>query len=70
MSRQTVFEVNGMKCGGCVAKAREALQAVPGLVDAKVDLAGKSAVITGDVDPAAVIAALGKAGYPAQVKSA
>jgi Cu+-exporting ATPase len=70
MSKQTVFEVNGMKCGGCVAKAQEALTAVPGLVDAKVDLAGKSAVVTGDVDPAAVIAALRKAGYPAQVKSA
>jgi Cu+-exporting ATPase len=70
MSKQTVFEVNGMKCGGCVAKAQEALTAVPGLVDVKVDLAGKSAVVTGDVDPAAVIAALRKAGYPAQVKSA
>ncbi len=70
MHKQTVFEVNGMKCGGCVAKAQAALQAVPGLVDAKVDLAGKSAVVSGDVDPAAVIAALSKAGYPAQVKSA
>ena len=69
MGRQTVFEVNGMKCGGCVAKAQEALKRVPGLVDAKVDLAGKSAVVTGDVDPAAVIAALQKAGYPAKVIS-
>ncbi len=69
MSKQTVFDVNGMKCGGCVAKAQEALQAVPGLVDAKVDLAGKSALVTGDVDPAAVIAALQKVGYPAKLKS-
>lgn len=69
MSKQTVFDVNGMKCGGCVAKAQEALKAVPGLADAKVDLAGKSAVVTGDVDPAAVIAALQKVGYPANVKS-
>ena len=69
MGTQTLFEVNGMKCGGCMAKAQEALKAVPGLVDAKVDLAGKSALVTGDVDPAAVIAALQKAGYPAQVKS-
>ena len=69
MSKQTLFEVNGMKCGGCVAKAQEALQAVPGLVDAKVDLAGKSALVTGDVDPAAVIAALQKVGYPTNLKS-
>ncbi len=69
MSKQTVFDVNGMKCGGCVAKAQEALKAVPGLVDAKVDLADKSALVTGDMDPAAVIAALQKVGYPANVKS-
>ncbi len=69
MSKQTVFEVNGMKCGGCVTKAQEALKAVPGLVDAKVDLAGKSALISGDVDPAAVIVALQKVGYPANIKS-
>jgi Cu+-exporting ATPase len=70
MGKQTVFDVNGMKCGGCVAKAQDALKTVPGLVDAKVDLAGKSALVTGDVDPAAVIAALQKVGYPANVKSA
>lgn len=69
MGKQTVFEVNGMKCGGCVAKAEEALKALPGLVDAKVDLAGKSALITGDVDSAAVIAALQKVGFPANIKS-
>ena len=69
MSKQTVFELNGMKCDGCVVKAQEALKTVPGLVDAKVDLAGKSALVSGDVDPAAVAAALQKVGYTAKLKS-
>ena len=68
MSKQLVFEVNGMKCAGCVAKAQEALKSVPGVVNAEVDLAGKSALVTGDVDPATVIAALQKVGYPATIK--
>ncbi|HEX9626513.1 MAG TPA: heavy metal-associated domain-containing protein [Acidiferrobacterales bacterium] len=66
---ETVYSVNGMKCGGCVANAEAAIRAVPGVVDVKVELAAKSAVVKGSADPAAVVAALARAGYPAQVVS-
>lgn len=69
MSQQIVFEVNGMKCGGCVTKVEEALRDVPGLLQVQIDLAGRSARVTGQVDAAVVIAALQKAGYPAKVKA-
>jgi Cu+-exporting ATPase len=69
MSRQTRYEVQGMKCAGCVANVDKALRTVPGVTHVQVDLAGRSALVDGDVDPQAIIAALGKAGYPAQRKA-
>ena len=60
------FTVTGMKCGGCIAKATEALSKLPGYVSAEFDLKAGSAVVQGEVDPQAVIGALTKAGYPAK----
>ena len=57
-----------MKCGGCVAKATEVVSKLPGFIETRFDLAGKSAVIKGNVDPQAVIKALSEAGYPAELK--
>jgi copper chaperone CopZ len=65
---ETRFSVEGMKCGGCVAKATEAVSKLPGLVEARFDLTTKSAVIKGSVDPQAVIQALNGAGYPAKLE--
>jgi copper chaperone CopZ len=64
------FSVNGMKCGGCIAKATEAVSKLPGYVSAEFDLKSGSAVVKGDVDPQAVVNALASVGYPAQVRSA
>ncbi len=64
---ETRFDVNGMKCDGCVAKATAAIRSVAGVTDVKVDLSGKSAVVKGDADPGAVIQALKQVGYPASV---
>ena len=55
------YSVSGMKCGGCIAKATEVVSKLPGFVEARFDLAAKSAVIKGSVDPQAVIRALGGA---------
>jgi copper chaperone CopZ len=63
------FSVNGMKCGGCVAKATEAVSKLPGYVSAEFDLKSGSAVVKGDVDPQAVVNALTRAGYPAQART-
>jgi len=62
------FSVKGMKCGGCVAKATEAVSKLPGYQASEFDLKAGSAVVKGSVDPQAVVKALTQVGYPAEVK--
>ena len=61
------FSVKGMKCGGCVAKATEAVSKLPGYQASEFDLKTGSAVVRGSVDPQAVVKALTLVGYPAEV---
>ena len=42
--------VGGMTCDDCVLHVTEALESVPGVEDAKVDLASRSAVVTARAD--------------------
>lgn len=67
---KTQFFVTGMKCDGCIKRANEALQALPGFDSAEFDLQEGVATVAGDVDPQAVAQALTETGYPATVKSA
>lgn len=67
--KETRFQVAGMKCNGCIAKAREALSNLSGFVAADFDLQAGTAVVKGEVDPEAVIQALSNAGYPAEARS-
>ena len=62
---ETRYSVRGMKCGGCIAKATEALSKLPGYVSAEFDLKSGTAVVKGGVDSKAVVNALTKIGYPA-----
>jgi copper chaperone CopZ len=48
---ETHYSVRGMKCGGCIAKATDALSKLPGYVSAEFDLKRGSAVVMGGVDP-------------------
>ena len=64
---ETRFSVKGMKCGGCVAKATDAVSKLPGYQASEFDLKTGSAVVKGSVDPQAVVKALTQVGYPAQV---
>ncbi|MDP2706950.1 MAG: heavy metal-associated domain-containing protein [Burkholderiales bacterium] len=64
---ETRYRVSGMKCGGCIAKATEAVSKLPGYQASEFDLKAASAVVKGSVDPQAVIEALTRAGYPAEV---
>jgi len=66
-SSETRFTVKGMKCGGCIAKATEALSLLPGYASAEFDLKDGKAVVKGNVDPQAAANALTRAGYPAEV---
>lgn len=66
---ETRYSVQGMKCGGCIAKATEALAMLPGYESAEFDLKSGTAVVKGTVEANAVIRALTGAGYPATLRS-
>jgi|BarGraIncu00222A_1022003.scaffolds.fasta_scaffold422272_1 copper chaperone CopZ len=44
----TVFHIQGMTCGHCVAHVTKALKEVPGVKDAVVDLSRAEAMVTHD----------------------
>ena len=51
---ETVIKVNGMMCKHCKATVERVCKAVPGVLDAVVDLAAKTVTVTGDADLAAL----------------
>ncbi|WP_080416608.1 heavy metal translocating P-type ATPase [Burkholderia ubonensis] len=65
-----VLTVDGMHCGGCTGRVQRALAGVPGVVDAAVDLADRSATVSAHdtVDPARLVEAIGDAGYRATLR--
>ncbi|MCD4545945.1 heavy metal translocating P-type ATPase, partial [Burkholderia pseudomallei] len=65
----TTLLVEGMHCGGCTSRVEQALAAVRGVADAKVDLATTSAKasVARDVDSQTLVAAVERAGYRANV---
>ncbi|MFD1341308.1 cation transporter [Litorisediminicola beolgyonensis] len=61
------FAIENMTCGGCAARATRALEEVPGVSEAQVNLVTKRGSVTGeDLSPSALIEALDAAGYPAR----
>ena len=60
---ETVINVNGMMCPHCKAMVEKVCKAVPGTVDAVVDLYAKNVMVTGDADVAALKKAIVDAGY-------
>ncbi len=59
----TVIKVEGMMCVHCKAMVEKVCKAVPGTVDALVDLQAKNVTVTGDADVAALKQAIIDAGY-------
>jgi Cu+-exporting ATPase len=60
------FDIRGMTCASCVARVEKALKAVPGVVEASVNLATEKASVRGaGVSADALIAAVSQAGYEA-----
>jgi Cu+-exporting ATPase len=59
------LSISGMSCAGCVTTVEGALRAVPGVANATVNLADRSADVTGSVTPAALMDAVNAAGYEA-----
>jgi len=63
---QTILTVQGMTCGHCEAAVRKALEAVPGVTAVlEVDRTANRAVVEGDADTAALVAAIKEEGYQA-----
>ena len=60
---ETVINVNGMMCPHCKAMVEKVCKAIPGTVDAVVDLQAKNVTVTGDADVAALKKAIVDAGY-------
>ena len=60
---ETIINVGGMMCPHCKAMVEKVCKAVPGTVDAVVDLSAKNVTVTGDADVAALKQAIVDAGY-------
>lgn len=58
-----VLAVSGMTCGGCAGAVARALSAVPGVVEARVDLAGGRVTVTGTARAHELILAVQAAGF-------
>lgn len=61
------FLLDGMTCASCVSKVHKALLSVDGVENARVNLAERSALVTGHASAEALIAAVEKAGYGAEL---
>jgi copper chaperone CopZ len=61
---KTTYSVKNMKCMGCGSTVRKALEAIPGIESAEVDLESALVTIVGDVDQSVLLETLREAGYP------
>ena len=69
--KRVVLDVPGMNCSLCPISVKKALERVPGVFEAKADLATRSAEATFDPDratPEALARAVTNAGYPASIR--
>jgi copper chaperone len=64
----TTVSIPDMSCGHCKATVEAALAALPGAGTVEVDLASRTARITGPAPVAEVLIALEQAGYPASAQ--
>ncbi|WP_270222116.1 copper-exporting P-type ATPase CopA [Kosakonia cowanii] len=58
--------INGMSCASCVSRVQKALQAVPGVTQARVNLAERTALVMGSAPAAELVSAVEQAGYGAE----
>ena len=58
--RRTTIAIEGMHCAACIAKVEKALKAVPGVLEASVNISTEQAIVTYD-EPLAGVGALHRA---------
>ena len=61
------IQVEGMHCPKCVARVKDALEAVDGVLKAEVSLEEGSAVVSGNADVPALVSAVESIGFGASV---
>ena len=62
----TELHISNMKCNGCVANARQALEGLAGLESVEIDLQKATGMLSGDFDLDEALQRLADAGYPAE----
>lgn len=64
MTQTISYHVPGISCDHCAAAIRSEVGAVAGVESVDVDVAGRTVTVLADsLDEAAVVAAIGEAGY-------
>ena len=63
------FQVPAMHCGGCVRRVTKAVQSVDPAATVEAEVESREVRVDGSADPAALMAALAAAGYPATTAS-
>ena len=69
-SQTTVLDIQNMTCSVCPITVKKSLEKVPGVTQAQIDFAKKTATVTFDADktnPMALVKATTDAGYPSTV---
>ena len=69
--RSAVLDVQNMTCALCPVTVKKSLEKVPGVSQAQVDFANKTATVVFDADrttPAALVKATTEAGFPSAVR--
>ena len=66
--QQTTLRTRGIKCEGCVAVARAAVEQLPGVTGTEFDIPGKTVTVThsDELTRVSVAQALTRAGYPSE----
>lgn len=65
MSEEIHLKIEGMTCNHCVSAAKKALESVPGVEHAEVNLEPGSATVSGNAPTDLLVAAIKTAGYTA-----
>lgn len=65
-TRQYTIDIDGMSCASCVGRVEKALQAVPGVTEATVNLNAENATVAGSATVSDLRQALTDVGYPAR----
>ena len=68
MAATLTFPIDGLSCASCAERSERALSGIPGVTEATVNVATKTARVSGEATAAALAAAVQDAGYTARTE--